>query len=546
MIDFQDYEQLDLVERAYRVFAKYPALNTRLREVYDQKEKELCTSGACYWLLDFDRDYLRLPVTPLNVESSDKEIKASAEAMASKCERFVLAFVAEQKANGADFSESAQAAIELLKKHTTWAGVNNPLPEKKEYTGDDFVSALARLQCPKWWRRQLRVVQARQLETAARKLGMVCKKYGGYCSMVTLKRRAGQKRRNRELLEKLIAESDQGDVYTLAELADAGVSNPVNRRAELMTRISGFEQLADHDPDADWQPVFYTLTCPSKFHSHHRGGGQYSNWDDSTPRDAQAHLCWVWSLVRAEWDKVGIRVFGFRVAEPHHDGCPHWHLLLWIQAGQVKQASEIFRVHALAVDGQENGADKRRLKVDLIEKGEGKSATGYIAKYISKNVDGLTEEGEAWSSDSVKTAMRTEAWASTWGIRQFQQIGGASVTVWRELRRLRAEDSTLNIEAIRKAADAGDWMAFTKLMGGAVVRRAEQPLRALYLAAKDKINDYGEQIKKIWGLMANSGLCREIQTRLREWVVTPLSRIPDFAPEAQSRGASPPALDLCQ
>lgn len=391
-------------------------------------------------------------------------------------------------------------------------------------TAEDALRVIARLQKEKWWLSKLRKIHDRWREHLMIATSYVSKVASPYCSEPCLREWVAQKKANFEYLQAMeLEDQDTGERTSLLDKVMGSVSNPKIARHELMVRMRGFEDMAN---ELGLVGMFYTLTAPSRYHATHvHSGKRNDKYCNASPRKTQKYLCNVWSRVRAKWGREGIRTFGFRVAEPHHDGTPHWHLLLFLSPEEVELATEIFHEYALQVDGSEPGAAQYRFTAKPIDEEFG-SATGYIAKYISKNIDGYGMDGEFdhESGKPVKEmAKRVRAWASRWSIRQFQQIGGAPVSTWRELRRLGSRELVLHpeLEAARAAADAPDWSGYVNAQGGPFVTRDCLRVRLNYEYTENG-NDYGDTVAKISGVYCPFTISESvIYTRTNDYKIVP-------------------------
>ncbi|MGR5144742.1 replication endonuclease [Photobacterium sp. DNB23_23_1] len=441
----------------------------------------------------------RLTKMEFRYSSTDEEIRDFAKAKS--------AFVMRQVAAIPDDEEAFQRVQSILVGYDI-AFKDEVIKDKAKK--DELRSLVNRASNEIWWRRTLRRRAALEIENVARDLAMVHKHGQAYCSNYSLQRRRQRNDDNQEMLKNTVAydEDNVDNWFSLYELANKSISNPEIRRAEMFVRLKGFENIAKA---SDHVAMFYTPTCPSRFHSVSKGNVNQA-WLDAgrpTTRDAHAYMTDMFAGFRKALDKAEIKVYGLRVVEPHADGCPHWHVLLFMAPQHRDIVTSIFRACAMQDTPDEPGADKYRFTSEPIDWSKG-SAVGYVAKYLSKNIDGQhVGDDLATTLDGVSAAERVVTWARANGLRQFQFIGGPSVTVWRELRRVREEfkeddalfkdletGEWLVLENIRRAADSSDWEAFCLAMGGVFVRRDDQTIKPQYHVPKimeKLIDEYGEE-----------------------------------------------------
>lgn len=471
-----------------------PSYQPKLLKEYDSIKKSEGRTEANQWTFGLHDLFSN---RGLNYAADDDEIVETAE-QAAHSVRSKL-----------PHCTSEETKLEMLAKAAEKYGIEMPQRKKLSET-------MQRMSAEKWWRRQLRK-RFQKIESAAIRTGFVHKRAGLYASDETVNRRQKQKRKNAKLLESLEAVHDQtGEVCTLAELAATNVSNPSIRRKELMTRIRGIEEFATL---IGYSGLFLTLTTPSRMHARSSNDGAVNpSYNNTRPDSAQRYLLdKVWAPVMSKLKRDGVDYFGVRIVEPHHDGTPHWHMLVFVKPEHQATFTEIMREYALRDSPDEPGAQKHRFTVTQINPSKG-SAAGYVAKYIAKNIDGFAvgDDYEADThTDASETSVRVEAWASLWHIRQFQFFGTPSVTPYRELRRVEALPESMQdvLGEAHRAADEGDWRTYMKLY--------RDGLRIKPLWEERTSSTYQDEInKRVRGIIVNgeNGEIR-LTTREGEWEI---------------------------
>ncbi|KXF81212.1 replication endonuclease [Enterovibrio coralii] len=296
---------------------------------------------------------------------------------------------------------------------------------------------------------------------------------------------------------------ETGETFDLAEVVKRTTANPENRRIELVVRSRGDEERA---VEMGYEGVFVNWTLPSKYHRN------ADKWTGCTPKEAHEVLMAKWRLARAWFQKLDIHWFGLRVAEPHKDGTPHAHMFLYVHPDQKAALVSIIESVAIDEDKHElmiNGAlnISPRITIKHCDPALG-TATGYIIKYISKNINGAhLPEG-----DAAHTALSATAWARIHRIKQFSQSGSPPVGLWRQIRRASKEDVAFDAQLadLHEHCDKSRWSRFC------------QDVQDAQLAYETRINGYGETVKKVRGFMWHDII---IETAGKDYSLVPTAKV---------------------
>ncbi|WP_407907437.1 replication endonuclease [Escherichia coli] len=473
-------------------------------------------------------------------DSTDEDIDLLAQDIAI----YSNAVLAEVSDNASALSD-VKYAQRMVREGSRLIGYFKLIPPwatKRRMSLDQMAATVRKILDDRFWSRLLRKYARRWREHLHIAFGDVRRDVSPYCSKNHVTQWDARRKRSRAIMSRLELEDQvTGERMSLIEQIDKSVSNPEKRRVELMTRIGGFEKVAT---ESGYAGSFFTLTAPSKYHAYTAFGHRNHKWNGASPRRTQRYLNQIWQQIRAELARREIPVFGLRVAESHHDGTPHWHGLLFTAPEHTAELQEVMEDYATREDEDElkgKAGKQPRFELKPIDPALG-SATGYVVKYISKNIDGYALDGESDHESGrplKETAKHATAWASCWGIRQFQFLGGAPVSVWRELRRLKNQDLADRVSPVfgdlHRAAHEGDWQGYITLQGGPFVSRSRLVLRAWY-QYKNEPSSYGEYQKTIKGLVMPASSIPPVETRLHSY------RIVKMKPKSSDR--ADPGFDL--
>jgi len=394
-------------------------------------------------------------------------------------------------ADATDIREGAeklrQRALEYCKTSCQadaidWAAglAGKPVPGKTDEIKWRRISDLA------WWRRQIR----RHLRPAREQAWMaIAPAKIRHASPDGLQEHATalqEAERYKQSHEAEAINPETGEIHTIN--LPSRQKAEFQRYAELMARAKGIGTLAgERGLDA---VKLVTITVPSYMHCTTSQGGrrrENPDWDGTTP--AQAHN-WAqvrWQRLRAAMRRRAIELEFIITAQPHRDGTPHYHAVMWARVGNWAEIEKVLR---RVYEAEEiHGADrfKHGLKFDPIKEGT-EGAVAYVSRaiaYISRAL------GDDAPERDKQEAAEQSAWSSIWNIRRYR-TSHDQVTLWRLLRRpdLNAGLAGKDAAEAKTAAEKGDYAAFLKGITAAQMKIAKQTA----------INKYGEEVQKVAGI----------------------------------------------
>jgi len=282
--------------------------------------------------------------------------------------------------------------------------------------------------------------------------------------------------------------------------------------------------------------MMVTMTLPPEYHPSPAAAGTSKYDVRLSPDAAVTELSRRFKKVREKLHRHGIRIFGYWVREPHKDGTPHLHALIYAKPEEMARIDGFVQRQFPEPDSWD-GSEKTRVAstVVTIDRSKGK-ATTYMMKYLVKTLgtagDGVLAADQATDGDSDKHGLADRdgiaAWRAERGGKTFGLIGLAQGVrgQWKMLAGQASLERVGNVDAfnghprlveIIAAMKEKRWGDALDMMGS--VPGDEPP--TVETVTEVCISAYGEERKRPVGIAAvgseDGALLRD-----RTWKIRPL------------------------
>jgi len=334
----------------------------------------------------------------------------------------------------------------------------------------------SKLSYHKWWFKKLnkKINQQRELlKIAIGSIHLNNQKYASNEAVKAYKRRVAAEIKYLSEVKPRNSKTDWNGYISTLRPADQ------RRFAEFITISKGIEKRADA---LGLVSSFLTLTLPPEYHSHPLNGDS-SKWEGLSPKQSYKKLINIADKLNKVIHKMGLynsnNFFSIKIVEPHHDGTPHFHIILYYQADYKENIKSAICYQY----GDHSFNDKSNL-YNLIDIDRTISTPTY---YLCKHFMFSNEE-------KMKNNIRVATNKSIWGMKSFAFSGlprGAK-SIWKLCRKSRfSEPRNITEAKLIKFSCEGDFEKFMLVLESAIKSES------ITLKYKSSISKHGELIKTV-------------------------------------------------
>lgn len=380
-----------------------------------------------------------------------------------------------------------------------------------------------RLKDPQFWKQNLMRHQRQGQDILNMYLGNIHAARQPYTCNANIWNRKQQNEQNEQFLQDYVVTREDGEISIPLE----DIAPTVEKRfAKKCKELHALQQLAEED---GMSGLFITLTLPGEYHANPEYKQTDHEWNGTLPKEAMNNLGSKWKKVQDRLQRNEIPYLFCKVPEPHKDGCPHLHILLYALLEDIATVEQLF-IDQIENENsyiiiKQNFKYKKGYELTIKEFNNSQQEkdnpnkckpANYMLKYLKKTI--INEE-----ADNIATCV--DAWRSTWSIYSIT-IGGSRIVNgsfgrYQKFNRMHerpAEPGDPNDITWRLwlLARSGNLLEFIKLERiqtniKPITRQEQEP------DTEPKRNRYGETVTEYIGHLYNG--TKQIIWKLHSWKI---------------------------